>query len=102
VVYKHGLGYSGSAGALNAAKDEMKPCVIGHLHADAGIAYWANSQVLLYGMNVGSGIDKDAYAFEYGKNMRKKPILSCGVVIDGQPFLIAMTLNSRGRWNGKV
>lgn len=102
VVYKHGLGYSGSQGALNAAKDELKPCVIGHLHSDAGILYWANAQVLLFGMNVGSGIDKDAYAFEYGKVMRKKPILSCGVVLDGSPHLIAMKLDGRGRWTRKL
>lgn len=102
VVYKHGVGYSGINGAINAAKDELKSCVIGHLHADAGVLFWANSQVLLFGMNVGSGIDKDSYAFEYGKHMRKKPILSCGVVIDGNPILVTMRLNKRGRWTGKI
>jgi len=102
VVYKHGLGYSGQTGALKAAMDEMKPCVIGHLHADAGILYWANSDRLLYGMNVGSGIDVKAYAFDYGRHSRKKPILSCGVVIKGTPHLIPMYLNRRGRWTGKL
>jgi len=102
VVYKHGVGYSGVNGAMNAAKDELKSCVIGHLHADAGVLFWANAQVLLFGMNVGSGIDKDAYAFEYGKHMRKKPILSCGVVIDGNPVLVVMRLNARGRWIGRL
>lgn len=102
VIYKHGLGYSGVNGAINAAKDELKSCVIGHLHADAGVLFWANSQVLLFGMNVGSGIDKDSYAFEYGKHMRKKPILSCGVVVDGNPVLVTMHLNKRGRWTGKL
>jgi hypothetical protein len=102
VVYKHGLGYSGQAGALKAAMDEMKPCVIGHLHSDAGILYWANTERLLFGMNVGSGIDRKSYAFEYGKHMRKKPILSCGVVINGIPFLLPMIVNKRGRWIGKL
>jgi hypothetical protein len=100
VIYKHGLGYSGRNGAINAALDEMKPTVIGHLHAHAGILYWANQDALLFGMNVGSGIDVTAYAFEYGKHMRYKPILSCGVVLNGVPQLIPMLLNKRGRWGG--
>lgn len=87
VVYKHGLGYSGTLGAINSAKDEMKSCVIGHLHADAGILYWSNNKKTIFGMNVGCGIDVNAYAFAYGKHHRKKPVLSCGVVIDGSPYL---------------
>lgn len=102
VIYKHGEGYSGANGAINAAKDELRSCVIGHLHSDAGVLYWANSEVLLFGMNVGSGIDRKSYAFAYGKVMRRKPIISCGVVIDGIATLVPMILNKRGRWNGKV
>ena len=50
-------------------------------------------------MNVGCGIDAKAYAFNYGKDSRKKPILSCGVVIDGKPYLEIMTLDKKGRWD---
>ncbi len=102
VIYQHGEGYSGQAGALNAAKDNLAPTVIGHLHSEAGILSWANSKVLIWAMNVGSGIDKDAYAFAYGKKLRKKPILSCGVVVKGQPVLVYMPLDARGRWTGKI
>lgn len=103
VVYKHGLGYSGRNGAINAALDEMKPTVIGHLPGDAGVLYWANEDRLLFGMNVGCGIDRKSYAFAYGKDFRKKPIISCGVVINGtQPIVIPMLLNKRGRWVGKL
>jgi len=102
VRYIHGEGYSGQLGALNAAKDAMKPTVIGHLHSDAGIQFWANEDQLLWGMNVGCGIDKSKYAFHYGKKLRRKPILSCGVILKGQPLLIPMWLDRRGRWTGKV
>jgi hypothetical protein len=102
VVYKHGMGYSGRDGAMNAARDELKSTVIGHLHSEAGIQYWANSEVILFGMNVGSGIDRKAYAFNYGRDSRKKPILSCGVVIKGHPILVPMVMNRRGRWVGKL
>lgn len=90
ITYKHGLGYSGALGAINAAKDEMRPCVIGHLHSDAGILFWNNGEKTIWGMNVGSGIDENAYAFKYAKYARKKSIISCGVVIDGEPFIIRM------------
>lgn len=99
VIYLHGMGYSGTLGALNAAMDKHKSCVIGHLHSDSGILYRSNGKETIYGMNVGCGIDAKAYAFNYGKDSRKKPILSCGVVIDGKPYLEIMTLDKKGRWD---
>lgn len=90
VVYKHGCGYSGYAGALNAAKDEKLSCVIGHLHADAGVLFWNNGEETIFGMNVGSGINAKAYAFKYAQYSRKKAVLSCGVIDGGNPYLISM------------
>lgn len=100
-VYKHGLGYSGTMGAINAAKDELRSCVIGHLHSDAGILYWSNGTKTMFGMNVGCGIDSNEYAFAYGKHCRKKPVLSAGIVLNGRPTLITMNLKN-GRWDGLV
>jgi hypothetical protein len=37
-------------------------------------------------MNVGSGIDRKTYAFEYGRDFKKKPIIGCGVVTDNGRF----------------
>jgi hypothetical protein len=102
VVYQHGEGYSGAQGTIKAAHDNMACTVMGHLHSEAGLQTWANSKILIWGLNVGSGIDKDLYAFHYGKKLRKKPILSCGVVDKGQPVLVYMELNARGRWTGRV
>jgi hypothetical protein len=34
-------------------------------------------------MQVGCGIDNSQYAFAYGKSFPKKPILGCGLVLDG-------------------
>jgi len=33
-------------------------------------------------MSVGCGIDRRSYAFAYGKDFKKKPILGCGVVME--------------------
>lgn len=98
VIYRHGKGFSGTMGALNAARDEMQSACIGHLHADAGLLLWSNGQRVLFGMNVGCGIDGKAYAFKYGKDSRKKPIISCAAVINGHPYLEIMTVDKHGRW----
>jgi hypothetical protein len=95
VLYSHGEGYTGYNAARNKCKDEMRSCVIGHIHAHAGIAYYANSCTLVWGMNVGSGIDNSSYAARYGKNFRHKPIAACGVIVDGRPHLEIMPLGNK-------
>ncbi len=102
VRYQHGMGYSGRNGAIKAAERNMQSTVIGHLPAHAGIQFTANAKFLLFGMNVGSLIDVDAYAFAYGKHYPSKPIIACGVVIKGVPTLVCMKLNGKGRWTGKL
>ena len=80
VLYKHGTGYSGRYAHIQAAIDARQSCVIGHLHSTAGVEYMANSKQIIFGMNVGSGIDRKKYAFAYGKDFRRKPLLGCGLV----------------------
>ena len=79
----HGLGYSGANGHKNAAIDNGISTIIGHLHAHAGIVHLRTEEQSFYGMNVGCLIDTEAYAFAYGKYARSKPVLGCGVVLDG-------------------
>lgn len=102
VVYQHGIGYSGRNGAINAAVDNTKSTVIGHLHAHAGIQYTANEERLIFGANAGCGINRHTYAFKYAKYARNKPILSCLVVLEGVPHLIPMLIGKNHRWVGKL
>lgn len=101
VRYEHGEGQSGPMGALRAAQANMCPTVIGHLHSDAGILYSANDEKLFYGFNVGCLIDKKAYAFAYGKSMKRKPIIGCGLVLKGIPMFIPLLMDKHGRWVGR-
>lgn len=80
VKYKHGTGYSGNYAHIQAAYDNRMSCVIGHLHSIAGVEYSASSHDVVFGMSVGCGIDIKSYAFAYGRDFKKKPILGCGVV----------------------
>lgn len=102
VIYQHGEGFLGQNGAIKAALANSQSTVIGHIHSFAGIQYSATPKFLVFGMNVGCLINKDSYAFNYGKYLATKPIISCGVVLDGVPTLISMSLDKKGRWDGKL
>ena len=102
VRYEHGEGVSGMYAHTRAAQQNMRSTVIGHIHSFAGIQYVACHDRLIFGFNAGCLIDNKAYAFNYGKKIRNKPILGCGMVIDGIPHFIPMLLNKRGRWIGKL
>lgn len=80
VIYQHGTGYSGKYGHVSAAESNRQSTVIGHLHSVAGVSYMASEKDCIFGMCVGCGIDRKKYAFAYGKDFRRKPILGCGVV----------------------
>jgi hypothetical protein len=102
VIYEHGESFSGQQSAIKSANANMQSTVIGHIHAFAGIQYSANQKHLIFGFNVGCLIDRTAYAFAYGKKIKAKPILGCGIVKDGVPTFIPMKINGRGRWTGKL
>jgi len=80
VYYFHGINSSGKDGAVNTALLNRMSTVQGHSHSFLGCKFLANKRDVIFGMNVGCGIDIDSYAMEYGKSFIKKPTLGCGVV----------------------
>jgi hypothetical protein len=79
----HGMGYSGAAGAKNAAIDAGMNTAIGHLASHPGVWYGSFlNGMKLWAMNTGCLIDRDAYAFEYGKEHRNQPGLGVGIVFN--------------------
>ena len=86
VYYFHGDGYTGLHPAYNAAKQMAMSVVMGHSHTSGGVKWMANPRKQWFGMDTGCGIDDTRYAFYYAKQMKKRPIISCGVVIDGYPY----------------
>jgi hypothetical protein len=100
VLYTHGTGSSGVSGARNRAIANRQSTVIGHSHSFGGVSYMASRNDIIFGMNVGCGIDVDHIAFSYGKHFPKKPTLGCGVVMDGgrTALFIPMNLGNRYEW----
>lgn len=88
VMYVHGEGGT----ARTRIKNDHQSLVQGHLHTQAYIDWIFNQHQRIFGMQVGSGIDFDAFAFAYAKRGRK-PAVSCAVILNGlHPFLIPMDL----------
>ncbi len=84
VRYVHGMGASGVSGARNLALKSRQSVVMGHSHSFGGVQYIAGPKDIIFGMNVGCGVDIEAYAMAYGKPFPLKPTLGCGIVIDGK------------------
>ena len=93
VIYTHGTGMSGEMASINAARENRQSTVIGHLHTVANIKFMASYKDLIFGMTVPCGIDFSAYAFAYGKQQTRKPVIGCGVVLNGRtPIIETMKL----------
>lgn len=77
VMYTHGTN-----AALARMMNARISVVQGHCHS-LQYVHWSQSEVnRLFAMQVGCGIDNEAYAFNYGKSFPKKPVLGCGVVLE--------------------
>jgi len=83
VLYTHGTGNGGIHPAYNLAKKSMNSVVIGHAHSAGGVKYLTSKFARVFGLDVGCGIDVDAYAFAYGKHLPMRPVLGCGIVRHG-------------------
>lgn len=92
VLYIHGRGVGKNA-ALDTAMKERMSIAMGHSHCWAGVQFNTSTKDRLFGLNSGCGISIDEYAFEYQKKFSVRPVLGCGVVLEGiQPIFIPMEL----------
>lgn len=93
IMFQHGTGLSGEMAALNAARENRQSTVIGHLHTVMNTRYLASYRDLIFGMTVGCGIDHEKYAFAYGKQNTRKPVIACGVITDNGTLPINVPMN---------
>ena len=95
VYYCHGTGTSGIHPAWNKSGKMLMSVVMGHCHSRAGIKWRVNPLKRIFAMDVGCGVDNDAFQFVYGRECDDKPILAAAVVLDGEPVHRMMAM-SRG------
>lgn len=100
VLYTHGTGLSGRNAAINFAIKRRQSAVIGHIHSNGSCTYQANSTSRVFGLSTGCGLDSTSYAAAYGKFFVDRPVLGCGIVIDGEEaYFIPMKIGRGEKYN---
>jgi hypothetical protein len=87
-----------SSDILKLSQSMGMSVVQGHYHEKFTINYWANPLGLYWGMQVGCLVHDKSLAFNYNNTNLKRPIIGTGIIINGQPKLIPMILDKKGRW----
>lgn len=96
--FHHGRG----ADITKVSQAHGMSSVQGHYHEKFKIEYWGNTLKLAFGMQVGCLIDDEAYAFAYNNTNLKRPVIGCGIILNGQPILFPLVKNKKGRWTGEL
>jgi len=78
VLYKHGA----IGDAFKAAVESRISTCQGHFHAKSFVQWSVSEKDAIFGLQVGGGFDRDQMAFDYAKPFHKKPIISCGLILD--------------------
>lgn len=98
IHYTHGINTAGIHPAYTLMRKLAMSVVIGHNHSAAGIKWLCNPYERMFGMDVGSGIDDNALAFEYGRFLAVKSVISAAVVLNGMPYLELMPMSKREKY----
>ena len=85
-----------------AVKETSMCCCQGHFHSVSEQKYVATDYSLNWGMTVGCLVDKKSLAMAYMKVNLAKPILSCGIITEGIPYIVPMVLNNSGSWDKNI
>lgn len=97
------LVHSMGANTLSNARNHSHCSIQGHHHSRYGIEYFSDTNQLRWSMTVGCLIDMHHPAFNYAsKATLNRPVIGCGGIINNEPRLFTMTLDSDGRWDNRV
>jgi hypothetical protein len=89
VKYIHGLKGGAVNGAMTKAKNRGKSIVQGHWHSRSYVRWHVTDNDRIFAMQVGCGVDEDAYAMAYAEDPMERWILSCGIVLEnGQSAIV--------------
>ncbi len=89
-LFQHGTGQGGIHPAWNLMNKKRMSVVMGHCHSRAGMKWSTNFKKRYFCLDTGCGINDKEFQFAYGKNTPERPVLACGVILDGQPISVAM------------
>ena len=79
---EHGDDYGTQYPHVLAAMHNAKSTVIGHHHSIGGIEHIQTNGMRIWGCASGSLIDFEAYAFNYARSGKRKPVIGTNVILD--------------------
>ncbi len=85
-LVEHGDDWGGQFPHKTAALHNGMSTVMGHHHSIAGVEHLKTNGMDVWGMVTGCLIDFDAFAFEYARKYKFKPLLGAGVILDAGKF----------------
>ena len=88
VYFCHGRTSDGLKLSRNMACNVIQ----GHFHSKFNVSYWSNPENLFWSMQVGCMVDDKSLAMAYNRLTLDRPIIGCGVIINGIPALEAMPI----------
>lgn len=88
VRYVHGS----TGDAFKRACDSRMSTCQGHLHSKTFVQWSVSEKDAIFGLQVGGGFDRTKYAFDYAKPFPKKPIVSCGVILENGTIPITLLM----------
>jgi hypothetical protein len=91
-----------SSNGLSVSMAEGMNSVQGHYHSSFEVKYQNTSKGLIWSVITGCMIDDKSLAFSYNKLQTKRPVIGCTIILDGQPKLLPMVLNSEGNWIKRI
>lgn len=95
------LHHGKSADVLKLSQQMGMCAAQGHYHEKFKVDYWGNPTGLYWGLQTGCLIDDTSYAFAYNNVNIKRPIIGTSVIVEGQPIMEPMILDTSGRWIGR-
>lgn len=92
VLFFHGTGFSGRYPYANAMYTHRRNVVMGHCHSVLGTHFGASEKDLLWGMSVGAGVNDESIVFDYGREIPRKSVIGCGVIVENGTIPISIPM----------
>lgn len=89
-------------GAFNRAKMLGSSVISGHSHTLCGVQWYLADTNLVFGMDVGSLLNKAAPNMHYAEQNALSEILSTGALVSGWPEIFHMDTDKNGRWTRRI
>ena len=90
--------HDGSSRLENQATRNNMNCIAGHYHYSAYVRHEVTANKRIWALQMPCLIDPTNAAFAYAKHHIKRPIIGCALMEHGEPRLVLMPMNRKGRY----